>query len=130
MDKFEYIGLFLTKESRSKLLDLLPPPFNCKMHLDHCTLLHKSQMDKAKADGIKRALEFYSGKTFLVTIIAIGWNDKAMAFKCIPSWIPCMNKTPHITICTFGDGNPVNSNTIEKWIDIESIVIETKLDKR
>ena len=129
MDEFEYIGLFLTKESRNKLLDLLPP-FKGKMYLDHCTLIHKSQDSKAKAETIKRALEFYRGKKFLVNIVAIGWNDKAMAFKCVPSWLSCINKTPHITICTFSDGIPVDSNSIEKWIDIKPIIIEANLDKR
>ena len=129
MVEFEYIGLFLTKESRNKLLDLLPP-FEGKMYLDHCTLLHKSQNGKAKAETIMRAFEFHGGKKFLVNIVAIGWNDKAMAFKCVPSWLSCMNKTPHITIRTFSDGNPVDSNAIEKWIDIIPVIVEANLDKR
>lgn len=129
MDNFEYIGLFLTNESRNKLLDLLPP-FNSKVYLDHCTLLHRSQENRAKASDVKRAFEFYKGKRFYINVTAIGWNDKAMAFKCIPAWIPCVNKTPHITICTFGSGTPVDSNTIEKWINIEPVTIETNLEQR
>lgn len=129
MDHFEYIGLFLTKESRNRLLDLLPP-LNSKVYLDHCTLLHKSQVNKAKADEVKCALEFHRGNKFYVNVTAIGWNDKAMAFKCIPASIPCVNKTPHITICTFDGGTPVDSNTIEKWININPVVIETNLDQR
>ena len=42
----------------------------------------------------------------------------------------CANKIPHITICTFNGGKPVDSNNITEWKDIEPIIVETKLEKR
>jgi hypothetical protein len=63
-------------------------------------------------------------------INGIGVSDKAMAFRCnIPENL-CANKIPHITICTFNGGKPVDSNNITEWKDIEPIIIETKLEKR
>lgn len=69
----------------------------------------------------------------------IGISDKAMAFKvslqdsefdmCSLTLL-CANKIPHITICTFNGGKPVNSNNITKWYDLnEPISIETILKK-
>lgn len=143
MDKFEYIGLFLTKESKDKLLSVLPL-FDGKVYLDHLTLLHKSQLNDKRRHLINNIIaRFEIDESYVnsndgpclheITITHIGWNDKAMAFKVtLPeySYIVCMNNNPHITIQTFGDGKPVDSNNIDKWLEIKSITIETKLEKR
>lgn len=63
----------------------------------------------------------------------IGVSDKAMAFKVTSPTISnyCMNEIPHITICTFNGGKPVESNNITKWYPLDTpIKIETKLEKR
>lgn len=57
-------------------------------------------------------------------------NSSVIAVRCnIPENL-CANKIPHITICTFNGGKPVDSNNITEWKDIEPIIIETKLEKR
>ena len=69
---------------------------------------------------------------FHITIIGIGISDKAMAFKFRRSGIvtPCKNKIPHITICTFNNGKPVDSNKITEWYDLdEQITIQTILKR-
>ena len=53
-----------------------------------------------------------------------------MVFKVNIFPLVSVNKTPHITICTFNGGKPVDSNNITEWKDIEPIIIETKLEKR
>lgn len=129
MENFEYIGLFLDKERRNRLIELLPP-ISGRLYLDHCTLLHKSQINNVWVNPIIDLYNKYEGDTTHIGLTHIGWNDKAMAFKVRTSWIHCANETPHITICTFGNGKPVDSNTIEKWIEIKPIMVETTLEKR
>lgn len=138
MNNFEYIGLFLTEESKNKLLDWLfieqPNIVNIDwpittMYLDHCTLIHTSQVTGFNADEFIKTL----GNTErIIAVTHIGVSDKAMAFKVISPTITdyCMNKVPHITICTFNGGKPVDSNNITEWKDIELIIVEVKLEKR
>jgi hypothetical protein len=67
---------------------------------------------------------------FKIKVIGIGTSDKAMAFKVNIFPLVSVNKTPHITICTFNGGKPVDSNNITEWKDIKPIIVETKLEKR
>lgn len=60
-------------------------------------------------------------------IIAVGYNDRAMAFRVEFPGVPMSNKTPHITIATFDGGKPVDSNKIETWIVINPIEIVGRL---
>lgn len=138
MENFEYIGLFLTEESKAKLKKwfdqydfdnniLKSCPEN--WHLDHCTLIHKSQVAGFDADEFIKT----SGNTNRIIVAThIGVSDKAIAFKVTSPTIVnyCMNELPHITICTFNGGKPVDSNNITEWKDIKPIVVETKLEKR
>lgn len=136
MNNFEYIGLFLTEESKAKLKNWLinseyqPEILKSeKEYLDHCTLIHTSQVTGLDADEFIKTL----GNTErIIAVTHIGVSDKAMAFKVTSSTIAnyCMNEVPHITICTFNGGKPVDSNNITEWKDIKPIVIETKLEKR
>lgn len=129
MENFEYIGLFLDEERRKKLTEYLPP-ISGRLYLNHCTLLHKSQISHEKAKEVIDLYNKYKGNVVHIELTHIGWNDKAMAFKIRTSWLSCANETPHITICTFGNGKPVDSNTIEKWIEIKPIMVQTTLEKR
>lgn len=139
MEKFEYYGLFLTEESENKLAKWLYlhgySPNSKRMkeregwYLHHCTLLHKSQKDYYTEREI---LESNLGKMCAITIDAVGYTDKAMAFRLNKELlgVPCANNTPYITICTFNGGKPVDSNNITEWKDIKPIIIETKLEKK
>lgn len=139
MKNFEYYGLFLTEGSKAKLkawlinsnyqLEILKSE---KEYLDHCTLLHWSQRTSnfLLEDTLGTALVLHGNLNQPIEINGIGVSDKVMAFRCnIPENL-CANKIPHITICTFNGGKPVDSNSITKWKDIEPILVETKLEKR
>lgn len=156
MKKWQYYGLFLTKDSRIKLLDFLRSdkcPIQItlavhyasqdnRVHMDHCTLLHIAQYDKDSFTDIlikarlDLALEDSRVKAKL-NITHIGVSDKAIAFKVslldnefeVDSFtLLCVNEIPHITICTLNDGKPVDSNNITKWYPLdEPIVIDTIL---
>lgn len=144
MKNFEYYGLFLTEESKTKLKawlwennydfnnDIIKGTLPENWHLDHCTLLHWSQRTSnfLLEDTLGTAIEYCNNTEGSLEINGIGISDKAMAFRCnIPENL-CANKIPHITICTFNGGKPVDSNNITEWKDIEPIIVETKLEKR
>jgi hypothetical protein len=140
MENSEYMGLFLTEESKAKLKewlwlngydfnnDIMKGALPENWYLDHCTLLHWSQKDYYTE---KEILESNSGKMCAITVDGIGISDKAMAFRIDKELmgIPCANNIPHITICTFNGGKPADSNDITEWKDIEPILVETKLRK-
>ena len=137
MNNFQYFGLFLGKRAKNKLHHLvfnLPDcsddlrEFPHKIFLDHCTVLHKSQLsDNHK---LYSRLECNLGEYYKVKITAIGASSKALAFKVELPQDMCANKTPHITIATFIGGKPVDSNYIKHWKEIEPIEIMTRLEKR
>ena len=138
MENFEYIGLFLTEESKAKLKkwfnqydfdNNISKSYPENWHLDHCTLIHKGQVAGFDADEFIKTL----GNTNRIIVAThIGVSDKAMAFKVTSPTIVnyCMNEIPHITVCTFNGGKPVDSNDITEWKNIKPIVVETKLEKR
>lgn len=139
MKNFEYIGLFLTEESKAELKTWLinsnyqPEILKSeKEYLDHCTLLHKSQRTShfLLEDTLSTALIMYGSIIESIKIDGIGISDKAMAFRVVYPSNLCANKIPHITICTSNGGKPVDSNYITEWKDIEPITVEVKLEKR
>ena len=118
MKEFEYYGLFLTNECRKILMNWINDNGyynpNGRYYLDHCTLLHRSQEN----ENVQSFCEFWEGAKFIMRITAIGKSDKAMAFKVELNEAPCANANPHITICTFESGKPVDSNKIHDWVEI------------
>lgn len=143
MENWQYYGLFIDKKTRNKLIDILVKyhwigtmNYSSKIYLDHCTLLHKSQIDNPIAHPLMYLLDSLIEKEnikYTILVSAIGISDKAMAFRIKffkESNIFSCNLTPHITICTFNDGKPVDSNNITKWDVLdEPIVIETTLKR-
>ena len=135
VDNFQYIGLFLTNESKDVLKQYIEDNFadmikDGKMYLDHCTILHCSQKEDKKA---LRCIDRYikdCGKDIKETIVInkIGYNNEAMAFGCRIN-TPCVNPQPHITICTFGNGKPVASNSITNWKDINPIKVKAVIHR-
>lgn len=141
MKDFQYFGLFLSDETKDYLLKLLLNDnkyrdyidYSDRIYLDHCTLIHKCYLN---ALNLNEDSELFAktnkliGRYFKLTITGIGISDKAMAFKVeIPVGLTCLNATPHITICTFNDGKPIDSNNITEWEDIKPISITTTLKK-
>lgn len=150
MTDFNYYGLFLIEESKTILEDHIR---SCKYHeileelydsadhkyMDHVTLLHHTQAEWKELRG---ELNKRIGKFFNVTIKAIGFNNKALAFMVsLPSVYKyiedeglvemglCANDIPHITIATYDDGKPVDSNTITEWKYIKPITVLSILKK-
>lgn len=136
MKDFEYYGLFLTEESKAELKTwLINSNYQLEIlnsereYLDHCTLLHKSQLVWDNSN-LHDFLLHIVGEEFRIRVNGIGISDKALAFRVEIFPLKSANITPHITICTFNGGKPVDSNNITEWKDIEPIIIETKLEKR
>lgn len=122
MDNFHYFGLFLDTNTKNKLMNILTDNIDYnialnvadKIFIDHCTLLHVSQLHGNSE--VFNDLNNRLGENIQIKIEGIGISDKAMAFKVtLPRNVYSINKTPHITICTFNSGKPVESNNITKW---------------
>lgn len=95
-------------------------------------MLHKSQRGE-DTYLIEEDLKFMLAvqvKNMRLEIDGIGISDKALAFRCNLSEELCANKVPHITICTFNGGKPVDSNNITEWKNIKPIIVEAKLERR
>ena len=142
-DNFIYFGLFLTNTSRETLIkvanEMAPKQMAkaTKIYVDHITLLHKND---SRANLIKFTMyellnyifENHIGETYEVKVTHIGFNQRAIAFKVeLPDGFPqFMFKTYHITIATFGNNKPVESNTIINWHKLYApIIIITILKK-
>lgn len=149
MNNWQFYGLFLDKESRDKLISFLQNSKwgylfeeTSKVYLDHCTLLHKNNYNDLLIHRIiKNKLdELISNNTIKVTLVIkhIGISEKALAFGVkfkdndanISSFhLLCLNEHPHITIGTFSNGKPVESNYIKKWVGIKPIEVKTILKR-
>lgn len=135
MGNFQYFGLFLDEETKKGLLDVFltyleDNSIKClldKSYIDHCTLLHVSQLHDNQV--FYDYLNTRVGEKFSIVINGIGISNKAAAFKVADYSVVCANKIPHITVATFNGGKPVDSNNITEWKDIEPIIIKTTLKK-
>ena len=131
MKNYQYYGLFLDIDTKNMLMDNLTDNIDYnvadRIFIDHCTLLHKSQLEGN--EKLQSYLESNLGKPISIKLVAIGVSDKAMAFKVEGVDNICANEVPHITIATFRGGNPVDSNRIINWRCIEPTVDNTRLRK-
>lgn len=133
MENWQYFGLFLDANTKNKLMNTLTDDYNIalnvadKIFIDHCTLLHVLQGNSELYDYLNTKLE----EEIQIVINGIGISDRAMAFKvALPRNVHSINKNPHITICTFNGGKPVESNNITKWFLLEEpIQVKTTLKK-
>lgn len=136
MKDYQYYGLFLDTDTKNMLMDTLTDNIDYnialgvadRIFIDHCTLLHKSQLDSN--ENLQSYLESSLGKSMSIRLVAVGISDKAMAFKVEEVDNICANEVPHITIATFRGGNPVDSNKITNWRYIEPIIVNVRLEKR
>ena len=135
-ENFIYWGLFLEDIEKEKLISFLKEKYgvlknkDINIYLDHCTLFFKTDYKENKDiyHFLKKEFEDNFSKKYPIKITKIGWSDKVCAFGCEVS-LPCVNKQPHITICTFGNAKPVESNNIIYWEELESFVIVGTLNK-
>lgn len=135
MNNFHYFGLFLDTDTKNRLMDILTDNIDYnialnvadKIFIDHCTLLHASQLHGNSE--IYNYLKGYVGEKFQIVINGVGISDKAMAFRVDEKSVVCVNDIPHITIATFREGKPVDSNEITNWEAFGPIVINAELKK-
>lgn len=136
MNNFHYFGLFLDTDTKNRLMDILTDNIDYnialnvadRIFIDHCTLLHVSQLHGNSE--IYNYLKGYVGEEFQIVINGVGISGKAMAFRVDKKSVVCVNDIPHITIATFREGKPVDSNEITNWKNIEPIIITVKLEKK
>ena len=130
-----YYGLFLSDNDSKVIRSFIPADIMSggkETKNDHITILYVggkevSQEHKAIEDFCKRNL----GSKFRIRISRYGKSDKALAFKAeiLDDSVPTVNRVTHITIATFGNGKPVDSNKIENWnYELEnSVYLTTEL---
>lgn len=117
---FEYIGLRFAPDFFSQLPDevYLHLPAGARIHAEHITCLHCTQMQQEGAANV--LINFIEDvvvkRSFMVEVkfTHIGISDKAIALKAELD-VPCMNKKPHCTVATFNGGKPRDSNDIIDW---------------
>lgn len=101
-----YIGIFLTPQSKSKLLKAFPPAHK-DLHGDHVTLIFKPSEEELE--------KFEIGKTvrFQVSGYAVDEKGQAVAVN-LPSDLRSLskNKIPHVTISVAPGTKPVYSNEL------------------
>ncbi len=142
-DNFIYFGLFLIDKDKITLMnvanDMAPEQIaeTTNIYLEHITLLHKNDKHTFRFKFqmyclLNYMFENFIGETYEVTITHIGFNKKAIAFKVeMPEGFPVfLYKQYHITIGTFNDAKPVESNNIINWHRLfNPITITTILKK-
>lgn len=110
-----------------------------KIYIDHCTILHVNDSNKSIEQSLELMMSTFGDVYIDLNINAIGVhlfkNGRVFAFRCSfnskKSFHELLGRTPHITIATFGDCKPFDSNSIkdDEWHDIDSITIRCKLSK-
>lgn len=140
MTKYQYYGLFIGECTKQYLIKtvkknmffktFVPNMKDVKIYLDHITLMHVSNRD---AD-LEFVFDANLGRLYRIIIDGIGFSDTAVAFKVRREDTSivecCMNNTPHITIATYNNGKPVDSNNITNWFDIKPMMLTCRLEKR
>ncbi len=142
-DNFIYFGLFIIDKDKELLKEIVnniaPKQMTeaTNIYLEHITLLHKNDKHQFKFKFqmyclLNYMFETFIGETYEVKITDIGFNQKAMAFKVqLPNGFPSFTfKTYHITIATFNNAKPVESNNIINWHPLyKPIIVTTILTK-
>ena len=81
-------------------------------HAHHCTLNLGPAKDKSKLGSIRKLTVTGYGHTF----------GRVLAFR-VAGAEDSKNKVPHVTVFTFGDAKPKESNEIREWHDVEPFEI-------
>jgi hypothetical protein len=101
-----YIGLFLTEESRGKLLGMYKP-LHKNVHADHVTLVFKPH------EEVVKLVQSKIGTKMLLCVRGLSWDEKCQTAVVSLDSVPfCANKTPHITISCADGVKPSYSNEL------------------
>jgi len=121
VDTVEYLGIFLTPQSKRKLAQLVPAEFNQKSG-DHLTILHGPTEEELE--------EFLPmiGKHIILTVTHEVANDRVQAVKVRDVWTA--RGAPHITLSWQAGASPAESNDlvatqrgqmIQPWIQLQGV---------
>lgn len=116
-NKWKYVGVFLTPESKTKLQEMFQTeiPEGWKVYCHHMTLAFNNGSNEAQKMADMYSSKF--GEEVELTIVQLGKSDRAMAVK-VATDLPMINKLPHITVAVATGAKPVESNYIENWKNI------------
>lgn len=112
-----YIALVLTEATQTALREVAMRVIN-ELGYDGNYQLYCHHMTVAFGKEITPQIKQYAieneGKYFPIEIVSVGYSDKALAVG-IKTDCKSLNKIKHVTLCTFGNGKPVESNNITNW---------------
>lgn len=135
---YNYYAVVLIEESRERLLELFKDREDGftelfedlqRVYCHHHTLMHKNNHNPYVEKYLRNELD----NMVTLKVTHIGYDDKAMAFRLERGWFisqMCTNEIPHITIGTFTNGSPVDSNYINFWKELEKPIIVTGIIKK
>ena len=123
-----YAGIFVKEDNFDKLFNTVETKEDVrKIEHPHVTLFFR---DNVSLKIMQYTLSHNEETDFKITVDGVGSNDKAIALhvsKVIDkdgNEVNSMNKVKHITLYLYGDGKPVDSNSIKDWNPIEPITFE------
>lgn len=118
MDKWIYAAIFLDENSKNELRNYFSDVIlnGGKLICDHITIVFNE--GNLISNSIFNTISNRIGEEFDIKVKRIGKSEKAIALEVdtVPE-ISTFNKIKHITIATFLDGKPVDSNNIINWED-------------
>ena len=129
VEKIEYAGIFLDKESSEKLKSLIPDWLKCQPRYreiknEHVTIFFHTDMPESMVEYAEKS----EGKPHSIEIDGIGLSNKVIAVRVKScrndvngEETPSTNKRRHITLTVFNNGRPVMSNLIDTWFSIPPI---------
>jgi len=107
MERAIYVGVFIDKMDRQRLIKAFPP-VHPQVWADHMTIKFRDN----PADSVD-ASEFPLGKTITMKVVGTAVDTKAQAVVVQPQGIKVEEgRTPHITISTAAGVNPRYTNTL------------------
>ena len=126
MKNIIYTGIFLTEESKERLLSKVKDfiPSNWRIYADHLTL---GFGEMAFIGEVNTFFKENEGNKIKLRIYEIGISDKAIAVS-VEGNFKSANTHPHITIAISPEGRPVHSNYIENWKTIHHFEVEGIVD--
>lgn len=143
MDKFKYISLDLTNESRNKLMQMLPNLHafqnalgnvnNSRIHLYGTVLLRESYLNhedtkELATDLANKYFEYIKNGqiNYKVRLTHIGWDDCVMSFKCNGDLIGIEDKQL-LVIATYNYHNAREARSITHWLELKPIEMDAVL---
>lgn len=130
-ENVEYAAIFIDEDSKLKLRNYLDGlwfvPKDYKEYLDHVTLYHYTAFAKdcKKAAEVMKNIDKHiidGNEPIKMRISGFGMIDnQVMAFR-IATQIPSTNEILHLTVGTWGSGKPVDSNSITRWMPLNSAI--------